>query len=232
MKAVLFAVSVLTLFIAVPANAQYYDRVLVLGNGYAAGPGGFPLGGIEPLFGDLIAMEGTIQGVNGFFEDLLPSGPYELTYVFAGTTCISSSPAWPDCGRGSWGLFVGGLLWVYLDMTPDADFTNGETFTDGELVLVANQVEHRVTDTDGGAVCSNSDDWTSQFFFYDGTWFPRISDPQMMRASLGAEIDGDVPAGLAAVGFTFHVQSGDIAFEHIVAVEPTTWGRVKSLYRK
>ena len=78
---------------------------------------------------------GLLSRVDLFFEDLLPSGPYELTYLFAGATCISSSPAWPECPRGSWGLFVGGTLSVYLDTTPDADFSNGDTFTDGSSSL-------------------------------------------------------------------------------------------------
>ena len=231
MKTVLLLASLLTLCVSVPATAQYYDNILELGTGYAAGPGGFPIAGIEPPLGSLVAIQGMIVDVNGFFEALLPSPPYELTYVFTGATCVTSSPAWPECPAGSWGLFTGGTLLVYLDTTPDADFTNSGTFTDGELVLAANQVEHRITDSDGGGICGNSYDWTSQFFFQDGTWYSQIVDPTMMRANLGAEIDADVPAALAGLGFTFHVQAGAIDMDHLVAVESTTWGRVKALYR-
>ena len=36
---------------------------------------------------------------------------------------------------------------------------------------------------------------------------------------------------LAALGYTFHVQSGDIDLHYNVATQPMTWGKVKSLYR-
>jgi len=234
MKTVLTVASFLTLCIAGAAHSdEYHDNVLVLGDGYAAGPmAGFPVDAVLPNFGDWITIVGTITGVNEFFGDLLPPGPYELTYMFAGATCISYSdnPISPPCQPTAWGLFTGGTLQVFLDTTPDADFAHGDTFTDGELVLAAATVEHRIWNVDAAPGCWEAPDWESIFMFYAGSWYPRISSPPFV-GTLDGEIDGNVPAGLAASGFTFHVSSGAIGLHYNVATRPTTWGYVKSLYR-
>jgi hypothetical protein len=233
MKPVLITFSILMLYMAGTAEAdEYHDRVLVLETGLAAGPpAGFPVDAVEPIYGNGIAIEGVISEVGEFFVDLLPAGPYEITYVFAGATCISpSSGIYPPCPPYAWGLFTDGTLSVFLDTTPDADFTSGDTFTDGELVLFANQVEHRIWDQDPIGQCPGAEDWTSGFSFTGGSWYPRISNPPFL-GRLRGEIDGNVPAGLTALGFTFNVQTAEIDLSYNVATRPVTWGQVKSLYR-
>ncbi len=67
--------------------------------------------------------------------------------------------------------------------------------------------------------------------FTGGAWFPRVSENGVgFVGGNDGEFWGDIPPALVALGYIG--QSTSVI--HVVtptAVRPTTWGRVKALYR-
>ena len=213
-----------------------YPSALLFNPGYAIGqPAGFPVHDVPPTVGGPLQIIGTVYAVNAPFDDLLPAGPYEMTYVYAGATCVGWG-FWDNipCSGGIYGYFTGGTLSVYLDPTPDADFSNSATFTDGELVLQADINGISLLDDDPYIACppaGDSPDMTMSFRFTGGAWFYRVVTDGIGYPGTGhGELDDTVPPDLQAAGFTFRVDGNLDVFEQI-AVRPSTWGYVKSLYR-
>lgn len=235
MRLVILAAALLGLAAPVGVSAGLeYPAALTLEPGFASGPPqGFPWWAIPDL-GDPLAIVGRVASVAAPFGGLVPPDA-ELTYDFEGASCTERGN-WDDpggCAGGVYGTFQNGTLAVYLDATPDADFANPATFRDGELVLVAQTSYVYVLDSDNGSCpwLPNPPDVTAYFMFIGGTWFPRVShDGAGFRGKSEGELDNNVPADLQSLGYIFRVD-GRLDVYGPVAVEPTTWGRVKALYR-
>jgi hypothetical protein len=234
MKSILAAFLLLT---TMPAGARadiLYPAALTFEPGYASGPPqGFPWLAL-PENGSPFTLVGRVATVGAPFEDLLPVGSYEITYVFEGSSCTQAG-LWDNipCSGGLFATYQGGTVAFYLDATPDADFTNPATFRDGEAVLLAQSSYLYVLDDDPGACVQlpNQSDVNTFFTFTGGTWFSRVSDNGngLEGASTG-ELDDNVPTPLAAQGYIFRVD-GTVDVYGPVATEATTWGRVKAMYR-
>jgi hypothetical protein len=211
-----------------------YPSALVFEPGYAIGPsGGFPVQQVLPNLGDPLSFMGLVATVNAPFADLLPGGIYEITYLLQGATCGIASDQYgpPPCDDHMWAGFSGGALSIYLDTTPDADFTNVATFADGELVLLMENLAVILMDVDDpGPSCSGPYfDLFMGFDFTGGSWFSRV-DNVFLWSVFDGEIDGQVPPALQALGFTFR-GDGHVDIHQTLATKQVTWGRVKSLYR-
>jgi hypothetical protein len=236
MKTAVAAIALLSLSADIAHSDLLYPSALTFAPAYASGPfAGFPWGTI-PDFGDPITIVGTVENVAAPFVDLLPPGSYEITLVYEGATCFQAGNFDGPCSGGEFGAFQGGTLSFYLDSTPDADFSNSSTFRDGELVLLAQMSDLYVGDDDPYAACPWMPDERDVFggcAFTGGTWFSRVQTQGVgLEGSFESEINypGNVPVPLQALGYIFRAD-GHIDIHGPVPVEPTTWGRVKSLYR-
>ncbi|HEU4365538.1 MAG TPA: hypothetical protein VFT13_08760 [Candidatus Krumholzibacteria bacterium] len=236
MKSIVAALIFLVAVSPDPSAEVLYPAAIVLEPGYASGPpAGFPWMGMYPDYGDPLVVVARVASVGEPFADLLPTGVYELTCVYEGSTC-SAFGIWDNipCSGGVFGTFHNGTVAFYLDTAPDADFAFPSTFRDGEQVLIAQLFHVHVNDDDPWIACPqvpDVPDVTALFSFAGGTWFSRVSsDGVGMQGMSEGELDGDVPAPLPALGYIFRVD-GTFDVYGPVAVETTTWGRVKALYR-
>lgn len=235
MKPFVIAILIVTAASTVAPADILYPAAIVLEPGYATGPPeGFPWL-MHPDYGDPLIIYARVAACNAPFTDLLPAPPYEITCVFTGSTCTAWGN-WDDlpCDGGIFGWFQGGTVAFYLDTTPDADFTNSQTFLNGDLVLLATTGLISVLDAEPQQACpprDNEPDMIAYLSFRGGTWFPRVSDDGVGLAgnSVG-ELDGDVPAPLQTLGYIFRVD-GTFDVYGPVATKQTTWGAVKALYR-
>ena len=212
----------------------YYDA-LTLELGCALGPPlGFP-SFVEATSGTPLSWVGRVSNVGKPFDDLVPLG-YELTYAFEGSKCTVAG-SWDDapCGRSAYGYFEGGTLTIYLDASPDADFTNLSTFHDGDAVLIAETSVIHMTDDDPYLLCPNRpDDPDASAFLHvvGGSWFDRASqDGHGFYGASWGEVDQSVPPRLLIMGYAFRAD-GVIDLYSTVATTPTTWGAVKALYHR
>jgi hypothetical protein len=74
-------------------------------------------------------------------------------------------------------------------------------------------------------------DVNAYFTFVGETWFARVSSHGVgLTGKSEGELDKSVPAELQAPGYIFRMD-GTVDIFGPVAVTPTTWGRVKALYR-
>ena len=221
---------VLLAALAVPAAADY-ESALVLGTGYAIGPPTWTPWENLPNLEDSLWIYGAVAQANAPFTDLLPAGPYELTYVFDSYACSWSTLAEDQmCIVAHLAFFDLGKLRVFLDTTPDADLANPATFRDGQQVLIANAFPLQLFKEDH---CSNGIRYVQQAFmrFTGGAWFSRVS-----RQGVGfvghneGQFWGDIPPGIEALGYIGQSESVvDVVVPN--AVESTTWGRIKAMYR-
>ena len=233
--AIAFGLLLLAFSPTVHAGVQY-PGAITFGPAYAiADAEGFPYP-FNPEYGSPLMVAGLVTSVGAPFNDLLPTGPYEVTFIIAGPT-FSDYGVWDDfsCGRsGTDYSYGGGTVSFYLDTTPDADFTNPSTFQDGQLVLSASMNSIHITndDPDGFCLLENHPDAYMSFAFTGGSWFHRVSGGVVCFGN--GEIPGSypdmIPPALRPIGYVLRID-GSINVTGPVATEPSTWGRVKSLYR-
>lgn len=223
----------LILLIGAPVAAdEIYPSALVLDIGYAIGPPGWHPWANLPAQGDPLLILGSVSDVNEPFTDLLPvAGAFELTYAFRDFACAFSG--WGEdlvCSAQYDAWFDGGRISVFLDVTPDADFANPATFLDGELVLEARSDQLHLWFL---THCMYGDEYgqRSDLQWIGGAWFDRVSRGGVGYAgeNLG-RFDGDVPNAIRNLGYVGRSASSVDAFKPL-ATTPTTWGRVKALYR-
>lgn len=219
-----------------PANAGVlYPNAITFGPSYAiASATGFPF--FFPDFGSPLFVAGIVTGVAAPFNDLLPPGPYEITWTVSGATC-SGYGNWDDfhCNRGGTDVsFSGGTISFFLDTTPDGDFANPSTFQDGELVLLAQTQAIHITndDPDGFCVTDNRPDVYMSFSFVGGSWYNRVAAGTLSfgRGEIPGSYPDMIPEPLRALGYLLRID-GSMDIIGPVATEPMTWGHVKSLYR-
>lgn len=235
MKTAVAAAGLLLLSSLAGADVLYPDAI-TFGPSYVAGPpAGTPwIGGAE--LGTPLLIAGTVTTVQAPFADLLPGGVFEMTFVFEGATCTGGG-MWDDltCQRGgTFMTFGGGTMSMFLDATPDADFTDLDSFRDGELVLQAGIQLIDITDDDPIGFCPTEDypDVRMLLSFIGGSWYHRVA-PGTVSFGEG-EIPGPypdmIPEALRAIGYVLRVD-GNLDVFGPVATKPTTWGRVKAMYR-
>jgi hypothetical protein len=234
MKAILVAVLIVATCAASASADVLYPAALTLEPGLAYGPpSGFPWMDLPDL-GTPLVMEGRVATVGAPFDDLLPGGDWEITWVFEGSTCTQRGN-WDDfqCAGGLFATYEGGTLTLYLDTSPDANIFDPASFRDGEMVLQAQTSIVNATDNDPHVACPqrpDEPDVIAFFSFVGGTWFSRVSDNGTGLAGTSrGELDNGVPPGLEQL-FTFRVD-GVVDVYGPVATEATTWGRVKAMYR-
>lgn len=225
----------LVLFSVAAYGDALFPAALTLDTGYAIGPAPpFPWIMAFALGAPLI-MAGNVSAVGQPFQDLLPLGNYEITYVFEGSTCVTvgNFDAQP-CSGGEFADFYGGTFALYLDTTPDANFANLSTFRDGDVVLLAQASYIYIADDDPYEVCPMREDVpdiSSFFKIVGGLWFERVSNHGVgFDGVCRSEMETSVPAELQALGYVFSAD-GVVDIDGPVSVTPTTWGRVKALYR-
>ena len=224
------ACCVLALVGASPAVADF-PSALVFDTGYATGPVQWTPWQNLPNLEDSLWIYGSVSAVNAPFVDLIPVGPYELTYVFDSYACIWASHGGDQtCTLAELAFFDLGSIRVFLDTTPDADFANPASFRDGQQVLVANAYPLQLFMEND---CVTGIRYVQQAVmqFRGGAWFSRVSQNGVgFIAGNQGEFRGDVPAGLIALGYVGQSHSKvDIVVPNAVA--STTWGRIKALYR-
>lgn len=230
MKAFAIACILLALRSTTGSADVIYPAALTQELGYAIGPEQpFP----QP--GDPLTWVGRVAGVGPVFDNLLPPGVYELTYVFDGSTCVEAGmfDDFVCMAGGPFAVFHGGTVAVYLDTTPDADFSNLATLQDGDLVLIADMYSILVAEDDPYPPCADRPDVTSYFTFVGGIWFDRVSSHGVgfEAVSHGEMLPYYVlPPELQALGFVFGAD-GVVDVYGPVPTKQTTWGAVKALYR-
>ncbi len=218
-------------FVTARPAAADYPSALVLDTGYATGPPQWIPWINLPNLEDSLWIFGSVSEANAPFDDLLPPPPYELTYVFEQYACVWSVHG-EDliCSTTDIAIFDLGSVRVYLDTTPDADLADPASFRDGTLVLVATAHPLQLFTEEH---CINGIRYVQRavMAFTGGAWFSRVSREGVgfTAGNLG-EFRGDVPASIAALGYIGQSTSRvDILVP--TAGVPTTWGRIKALYR-
>jgi len=225
--------ALLFLLLAVPVAANdVYPSALVLDTGYAIGPPAWYPWANFPAQGDPLFIFGSVSEVNEPFTDLLPvAASYELTYAFRDFACTLYG--WGEdfsCSALYSAWFDGGRISFFLALTPDAEFANAATFLDGDLVLEARADQLYLWFL---THCMYGDEYGqhSNLQWIGGTWFDRVSrnDVGYAGENLGS-FDREVPAPIRGFGYVGRSLSRIDIFKP-VATAPTTWGRVKALYR-
>jgi hypothetical protein len=234
------AISLVLLLLALPGFASAgttYPDAVTFESSYAIGPPmGFPY--YPGIIGSPLVIVGVVSSVGAPFADLVPATPHELTFVYENATCAESGYYDGSCSDGNYSAYQGGTLSIYLDITPDADFTTTGTFRDGELVLVIAQQWPFVTKGDDPQeacpmVEEDNPDLDGTFVCSGGSWLYRvISNGTGFVSHFNGEVDrgDDVSPALAAAGYVARIHGG-IDVIAPVATQPITWGRVKSMYR-
>ncbi len=226
----IFVALALATTLARPAAADF-PSALVFATGYATGPPQWTPWENLPNLADSLWIYGSVGDVNAPFEDLVPVGPHEFTYVFDGYFCVWSTHGGDlECSLTELAFFDFGRISVYLDATPDADFANPASFRDGQLVLRADAHPLQLF-TETHCIMGTRYVQRAIMTFTGGAWFDRVSqDGEGFLAGNLGEFRGDIPDPLKALGYIG--QSTSVV--NIVvpnAVIPSTWGRIKAMYR-
>jgi hypothetical protein len=236
------AIAAAILLIVLPAIANadvLYDDAITFGPSYAIGPpAGFPWG-TPPDPGAPLFIIGLVTEVDAPFSDVMPPGAWEMTYVIQGGIG-GAYGMWDDmpCSGGMFSSFYGGMMSIYLDTTPDADFMNAPTFQDGELVLQAQVQAIDITDDDPYENCPMVDDRPDvrmYFAFSGGAWLYKVMSGGIGLSAIGdGELPGHypelVPEALRSLGYMLRID-GTMDIFGPVKTRPVTWGHVKAMYR-
>lgn len=234
------AISLALLLLALPGFATAgttYPDAITFESSYAVGPTmGFPY--YPGNIGSPLVIVGIVNDVGAPFTDLLPASPHELTFVYENATCAETGYYDGPCSDGNYSAYQGGTLSIYLDTTPDADFTSAGTFHDGELVLVITQQGPLSTKGDDPQetcpmVEEDNPDLSGAFVCSGGSWLYRvINGGQGFMSHFSGEVDHgeNISPPFEAAGYVARIHGG-IDVISPVATQPVTWGRVKSMYR-
>jgi hypothetical protein len=184
-----------------------------------------------PTAGDELLILGKVAAFQAPFEDLDPADPtLEFTYRMRNLT-VDSWGIWDDFQRNEGGIFVdyrAGILEIYRDTSPDADFADAGTFADGEMILSATVDQLWLI-----LYSSVTPPQSGNLVFTGGTLFDRVSDEGKGFTATDAgnfSMDPDaIPDDLEALGYNALSQT-TISINPGVPVSPTTWGRIKALY--
>jgi hypothetical protein len=182
-----------------------------------------------PNNGDHLLILGKVASFQAPFEDLDPSDPaVEFTYRMRDFAVVTTG-IWDDFAHNEGGISVeygGGILEIYRDASPDADFADASTFADGELLLSATVSKLLFV-----LYSSRFPAQTGQFAFTGGSLFDRVSEEGVALTGTNQgtfRMHPDlIPDALENLGYNA-VSETTINIDPGVAVTPTTWGRIKA----
>lgn len=211
------------LYPSVIATAQT-DQIVSRIDGLAWETGGFP----PSNGGDVFAAVGTI----GLMDESLPFDPenHSYTWYARDLVCVEET----TYVTTHWAKYTGGTFSIFEDATPsNHDFgvdppnsTSPSTFSDGTEYLVGSFGDFTLV--------FNGATFTG-FFFADLTFLGGSAFPQLPYDTRGNWVFTSDIAAPGAIPSGYNLQtSGDIwlwSVDPELALEPTTWGQIKALYR-
>jgi hypothetical protein len=220
----------LVVALAVPvsaAQAAITNPVLDFGVSYAKEDGRLA-NDLTSTAGDTLTIVGKVVQFNDPFADLDPNDPaVEYTYIMTDLVSqgsVVNGPYWLT-------NYSGGFFAVYCDSTPDADFADMTTFTDGTLILQGTFTGFH-TNVRTSGICSGNQN--ADFQFTGGTLFDRVSDVNNV-GYLGTNTGAFTVC--ATIPPTQQQQQGYFAASDtkldVIAPVPTerkSWGSIKSKY--
>ena len=125
----------LVLVLAAPAWAEVTNPVIDFGISYAK-EGTRTVGVQESQAGDVLTIVGPVVQFQEPFGDLDTNDPnVEYTYIMDGLVSLGTTVQSGGTMFSYTTYYDGGTFRIYCDDTPDADFADMSTFTDGTLIL-------------------------------------------------------------------------------------------------
>jgi hypothetical protein len=202
--------------------AGLLQNSIVFDTGYFGAPAGWNCPWGSPRMGDSLWIVGSVAEFNAPFTGMVPmDAGHEATFSFDGFVCTESG-MWDDIPRaGGWyATFEGGTLKIYLDDTPDADFSNPATFRDGELLLEAQTFS---------LTLGTEPPHYAWFYFTGGSLFHVVSKDGV---GYRAENPGTIAAAPPAMRDLGYVGESHSSVNVLLPVptEETSWGKIKMLY--
>jgi hypothetical protein len=161
----------------------------------------------------------------------LPTGQpgVEVTFVISDLSYVTWGFRYPKvCQSPDFSYqFEDGWFRVYADDSPDADLADPASFQDGELLL-----EGTMRSYDTGLVSSygctvHNDGWVT---FTGGSLFSSVSKDGVGYEALFIHRQDQTTDPVRSLGYQWY-GDGRLTLSIPVAVRPTTWGRLKALYR-
>jgi hypothetical protein len=211
-------------FLVVPSLlvSGVLEDAIVFETGYFGAPADWNPMWNSPHVGDSLWIVGRVAEFNAPFTGLVPmDGSHEATFAFDGFVCTEDGMWDSDYGTGGWfATFPGGTLKIYLDDTPDADFSDPSTFRDGELLLEAQAF---------WLILGTEPPHYAWFTFTGGSLFSVVSKNGAGYRAENPGTFGSAPAPMQDLGYL--AESISTVHVHVpVPTEETTWGRIKTLY--
>jgi hypothetical protein len=222
----------------VRAVAQTPGRLIEFGHSY--GRYHRVVDGDTLAVGDTLVVLGLVSSFQGVLAPLFTDHPTaEFTFVKAdlilGNTFVYLPCGSEYCAGGD--PFSGGELRIYREDTPDHDFSEPGSFTDGTLVLQADYDSYTHYWTRQSPPPITTTDMEARLHFTGGSEFARVSN-DLGQGFIATEIgpgtsdsSGDpLPPELEALGYLYRFYTTlDLTGE--IPVRSTTWSSLKSLYR-
>jgi hypothetical protein len=212
------------------SESSIVNPAISFGLGYAL-PSAYWIYGTFPTIGDNLGVVGKVAAFQAPFADLNAADPgLEFTYRMRDLTVVGTA-IWDDFEHNEGGIgieYSSGVLEIYRDTTPDADFANTGTFADGEMILSASITSFWLI-----LYSSYLPAQSAALEFTGGTLFDRVSENGVGFTGTNQGdfrmFEGDVPASLVALGYNARSET-TINIDDRVPVETTTWGRLKATY--
>lgn len=187
---------------------------------------------VYPMYGDWLTIVGPVSAFRAPFADLDTATPgVEYTYRMSGLTMVQWS-LWDDFehNEGGYGLqYEGGLLEIFRDTTPDANFNDPATFADGELLLTGTIPSFALV-----FWSSYVPPQSAAVQFTGGSLFARVSEHGVGTTAFNSGNfvfnRSSLPAGILQAGYFARSQT-KLDVELPVPVQPTTWSGIKALFR-
>ncbi len=185
--------------------------------------------GVEPNYsghystaGNELKIFGKIHTFYDPFMDLDPN-TVEYTFVFEGMISDGTNDFG---GAGIWMTgYTGGVFNIYADASPDFDFANQATFTDGIVILSGTLANFTTTVIDG---FPPSGDAQFDFAFTGGSLYDRVTG--CFGSGLGFWGDSLFPGISIPDGYDIHFDGKFNVDECPTAVEDGSWGEIKELF--
>jgi len=176
----------------------------------------------EQRTGDVLNIFGFVSALRSPFDDIIdPESAYEVTYTYEQFIC-NDHGNWNDSNNytNNWyANYSSGIIRIYLDDTPDADYSDPNTFKDGTMLLEA-MYDSLLLGTVPSLV--------GQFHFTGGTLFDRVSRNGV--GYIGHNIGAYwcyAPIDIWLLGYVGTTHSTiDIYVPY-----PSSWGEIKSIYK-
>lgn len=215
--------------LAVPASAAlaaFPSPVIDFGVSYAK-EDGRTAGDLTSTPGDTLTIVGFVDLFDTPFADLDAHDPaVEYTYIMSGLVSGGTSPNGPYLLTS----YTGGFFAVYCDSTPNADYADMSTFTDGTQILTGAFSGFHTNVRSTGACSGNQN---ADFQFTGGTLFSRVSDAGVgyLGINTGAFTTCPTipPTQQQQQGY-FAASDTKLDVSEPVPVEKSSWSLIKQKY--